>query len=66
MKNNKCVIVMEHDESDKAITCGRQVNVFYTSIIELSDGRKVKETIGVCSRHKEIMEEFLNNQGDHE
>ncbi len=60
---NKCVIVMEHDESNKAVTCGRDITNKFLSVIELEDGRKVTESIGVCSRHKEIMEEFLNEQG---
>lgn len=59
---NKCVIVMEHDESNKAVTCGRDVTDNFLSVIELNNGKKVTESIGVCSRHKEIMSEFLNEQ----
>jgi hypothetical protein len=63
MAMNKCVIVVEEDESHKAITCGRDVEIKYESVIELDNGKHVTEIIGVCIRHKDIMDEFLNEQG---
>ena len=57
---NKCPVMIGEDNK----ICYRPAIETYRTDIILSDGRKVEQKLHVCKRHKQVCEEFINDQGN--
>ena len=64
LNNHKC-IVQVGDAEDNNI-CGREATDSYEAGIRLDDGRIVEERLYLCSRHTQVFQEFLNDQGSYQ
>lgn len=58
----KCPVMVGEDEQ----LCKRPGVYEYNTVVVLIDGRKVTEMLHVCERHRQVFEDFLQDQGEHQ
>ena len=64
LTEHKCVVFIGDHEDDKV--CQREALHGYESKVQLENGKLVDQTLFVCDRHKQVFEEFMNEQGEYQ
>jgi hypothetical protein len=64
LTEHKCVVIIGNNEDEKV--CNREAINIYESEVQLIDGKIVIQNLHVCDRHKQVFEEFLNDQGEYQ
>jgi hypothetical protein len=61
-ESKKCPVMVGEDEQ----LCHRPGVYVYRTVVVLMDGKRATENLHVCERHREVLEEFLQEQGEHQ